>query len=110
MARGATIFCGIIVVGQIVFGIGGFFRLIWLMNIGRFIFGMGSEAIWTVQSVYAASWFFGKQLNFVFVAHEAPRSLKPLTDYFNRYWMTKVKWTLWNVSDVELKTNNIVEG
>ncbi|CAF0964999.1 unnamed protein product [Rotaria sordida] len=66
MARGATIFCGFIVVGQIVFGIGGFFRLIWLMNMGRFVFGMGSEAIWTVQSVYAASWFFGKQLNFVF--------------------------------------------
>jgi hypothetical protein len=44
------------------------------------------------------------------VAREAPRSLKPLTDYFNRYWMTKVKWTLWNVSDVELRTNNIVEG
>ncbi|CAF4808973.1 unnamed protein product, partial [Rotaria sp. Silwood1] len=50
------------------------------------------------------------ELAFQKVAHEAPRSLKPLTDYFNRYWMTKVKWTLWNVSDVELKTNNIVEG
>ncbi|CAF0916369.1 unnamed protein product [Rotaria sordida] len=50
MARGATIFCGFIVVGQIVFGIGGFFRLIWLMNMGRFVFGMGSEAIWTVQT------------------------------------------------------------
>ncbi|UJR18890.1 hypothetical protein I4U23_022018 [Adineta vaga] len=24
--------------------------------------------------------------------------------------MTKVKWTLWNVSDVELRTNNFVEG
>lgn len=24
--------------------------------------------------------------------------------------MTKVKWSLWNVSDVEIKTNNIVEG
>ncbi|CAF1300176.1 unnamed protein product [Rotaria sp. Silwood1] len=50
------------------------------------------------------------ELAFQKVARESPRSLKPLIDYFNRYWMTKVKWTLWNVSNVELRTNNIVEG
>ncbi|CAF4142411.1 unnamed protein product [Adineta steineri] len=66
VARGATIFCSIVVVGQLVFGIGGFFRLIWVMNIGRFIFGVGSESLSSAQSAYAVSWFFGKQLNFVF--------------------------------------------
>ena len=25
------------------------------------------------------------------------------------YWITKVKWSLWNVSDIELRTNNMVE-
>ncbi len=50
------------------------------------------------------------ELAFGKVARAAPRSLKPLVEYFDRYWMTKVKWTLWNVSDVELRTNNIVEG
>jgi hypothetical protein len=44
------------------------------------------------------------------IKSDAPRSVEPLIDYFNRYWMTKVKWTLWNVGDVELRTNNAVEG
>ncbi|CAF4169532.1 unnamed protein product [Adineta steineri] len=66
VARGATIFCSIVVVGQLVFGVGGFFRLIWVMNIGRFIFGVGSESLSSAQSAYAVSWFLGKQLNFVF--------------------------------------------
>jgi hypothetical protein len=66
VARGATIFSGIVVVGQIVFGFGGFFRLIWLMNMGRFILGIGSDSLLSAQSAYSVSWFFGKQLNFVF--------------------------------------------
>ncbi len=44
------------------------------------------------------------------VANEAPDSMEPLIDYFSRYWITKVKWNLWNVSDVDVRTNNIVEG
>ncbi|CAF0790236.1 unnamed protein product [Adineta steineri] len=47
---------------------------------------------------------------FKLIASEAPSSTKPLIQYFNAYWMTKIKWTLWNVSDVEIKTNNVVEG
>ncbi|CAF1125086.1 unnamed protein product [Adineta ricciae] len=50
------------------------------------------------------------EIAFKEVVRESPSSLKPLLDYFDRYWMTKVKWTLWNVSDVEMKTNNFVEG
>jgi len=26
------------------------------------------------------------------------------------YWITTVKWNLWNVSDIELRTNNMIEG
>ncbi len=66
VARGATVFCGFVVVGQVMFGFGGFFRLIWLMNMGRVILGIGGESISCAQSAYAVSWFFGKQLNFVF--------------------------------------------
>lgn len=66
VARGATIFCGFITVGQIVFGIGGFFRLIWLMNAGRFISGIGADSLWTAQYAGAVAWFPEKQLNFVF--------------------------------------------
>lgn len=41
---------------------------------------------------------------------EVPDSLKRLFDYFNGYWMTKAKWPLWNVSSLDLRTNNMVEG
>lgn len=40
----------------------------------------------------------------------APSSTEKLIEYFDRYWMAKVKWSLWNVGDVKLRTNNIVEG
>jgi len=36
------------------------------MNAGRFIFGIGGESLASAQNAYAVSWFFGKQLNFVF--------------------------------------------
>jgi hypothetical protein len=26
------------------------------------------------------------------------------------YWIPKVNWSLWNVSDIELRTNNMIEG
>jgi hypothetical protein len=66
VARGATVFCGFILVGQVIFGLGGYFRLIWLMNAGRFIFGIGGESLSSAQNAYAVQWFYGKQLNFVF--------------------------------------------
>jgi MFS family permease len=66
VARGAAVFCGFILVGQVIFGLGGYYRLIWLMNAGRFVFGIGGESLASAQNAYAVSWFFGKQLNFVF--------------------------------------------
>ncbi len=44
------------------------------------------------------------------IENEAPDSMTPLIDYFDRYWITKMKWSLWNVSGVEHRTNNMVEG
>ncbi|CAM4834901.1 unnamed protein product [Rotaria magnacalcarata] len=44
------------------------------------------------------------------IVNKAPNSIQPLVDYFSRYWMTRVKWSLWNVSDVDIRTNNFVEG
>ena len=66
VARGATVFCGFILVGQVIFGVGGYYRSIITMNAGRFIFGIGGESLASAQNAYAVSWFFGKQLNFVF--------------------------------------------
>jgi hypothetical protein len=50
------------------------------------------------------------ECGFQLISSEAPDSVKPLIKYYNRYWMAKVKWSLWNVGDVEIKTNNMVEG
>ena len=44
------------------------------------------------------------------IKNRAPSSTEKLIEYFDRYWMAKVKWSLWNVGDVKLRTNNIVEG
>ena len=66
VARGAALFCAFILVGQVIFGLGGYYNAIWLMDVGRFVFGIGGESLASAQNAYAVAWFFGKQLNFVF--------------------------------------------
>ncbi len=44
------------------------------------------------------------------IADECIDSMKPLLDYFQNFWMTKVPINLWNVSDLDTRTNNHVEG
>jgi len=41
-------------------------KQIWLMDLGRFLFGIGGESITVAQNTYAVLWFKGKELNFVF--------------------------------------------
>ena len=41
---------------------------------------------------------------------KASDPIKPLFRYFRAYWMTKVKIDLWHVSDLNVRTNNAVEG
>ena len=40
----------------------------------------------------------------------APQNLIPLFEYFNALWMTRVPLIRWNVHDVDMRTNNFVEG
>jgi MFS family permease len=63
---GAIIFCGLVTVGQIVFSLGALVNTYWLMNVGRFIFGMGGESLGVAQNTYAVRWFHGRELNMVF--------------------------------------------
>ncbi|CAF1465829.1 unnamed protein product [Adineta ricciae] len=44
------------------------------------------------------------------IVDAAPRVMKPLIDYFENYWIRKMRWSLWNVCGVEHRTNNHVEG
>lgn len=63
---GTIIFALIIIIGQVVFSLGGFLFNFPLMQVGRFIFGIGGESLAVAQNTYAVSWFKGKELNMVF--------------------------------------------
>ncbi|XP_067593975.1 lysosomal dipeptide transporter MFSD1 isoform X4 [Pseudorca crassidens] len=53
-------------VKRVVFALGGIFNAFWLMEFGRFVFGIGGESLAVAQNTYAVSWFKGKELNLVF--------------------------------------------
>ena len=63
---GTVIFASFIIFGQIVFALGGLLDSFGLMQIGRFIFGIGGESLAVAQNTYAVAWFKGKELNMVF--------------------------------------------
>ncbi|XP_065575349.1 major facilitator superfamily domain-containing protein 1-like [Artemia franciscana] len=63
---GTTIFATFVLIGQIVFALGGIFNTFWIMEAGRFIFGIGGESLAVAQNTYAVGWFKGKELNMVF--------------------------------------------
>lgn len=63
---GAIIFSLFILFGQLIFGFGGLWNKFWLMECGRFVFGIGGESLAVAQNTYAVSWFKGKELNMVF--------------------------------------------
>ncbi|KAG0437297.1 hypothetical protein HPB47_017503, partial [Ixodes persulcatus] len=63
---GAIIFSTIIIVGQVVFALGALVNRFWLMQFGRFIFGVGGESLAVAQNTYSVCWFKDKELNTVF--------------------------------------------
>ena len=46
--------------------LGAFFDSYLLMEISRFVFGIGGESLAVAQNTYASAWFRGKALNAVF--------------------------------------------
>ena len=91
--------------GQIVFSLGGLTNSFGLMQIGRFVFGIGGESLAVAQNTYAVSWFKGKELNMVFgfqlsvarVGSTVNFSLMaPLYKYISQWYNphTAVGWTL----------------
>lgn len=63
---GAIIFSTIILIGQLILSFGAFVNAFWLMDVGRFVFGIGGESLAVAQNTYAVSWFKDKELNLVF--------------------------------------------
>ena len=84
---------------------GGLTNSFGLMQIGRFVFGIGGESLAVAQNTYAVSWFKGKELNMVFgfqlsvarVGSTVNFSLMaPLYKYISQWYNphTAVGWTL----------------
>ncbi|XP_043262920.1 major facilitator superfamily domain-containing protein 1-like [Colletes gigas] len=63
---GAIVYMGLSLIGQIIFAAGAMINVFWLMMLGRFVFGIGSESLAVAQNNYAVLWFKGKELNMVF--------------------------------------------
>ncbi|XP_061431290.1 major facilitator superfamily domain-containing protein 1 isoform X1 [Lethenteron reissneri] len=63
---GTIIFGLFVFIGQIIVAVGAFTDAYWLMELGRFVFGIGGESLAVAQNTYAVNWFKGKELNLVF--------------------------------------------
>ncbi|XP_045610044.2 lysosomal dipeptide transporter MFSD1 isoform X1 [Procambarus clarkii] len=63
---GTIIFSTIVTLGQFIYAMGGIINQFWMMQVGRFVFGIGGESLAVAQNTYTVSWFKGKELNTVF--------------------------------------------
>ncbi|XP_033325269.1 lysosomal dipeptide transporter MFSD1 isoform X1 [Megalopta genalis] len=63
---GTIIYMALTLIGHLIFATGALVNAFWLMMLGRFVFGIGSESLAVAQNSYAVLWFKGKELNMVF--------------------------------------------
>uniref|UniRef100_A0A6G1SPV0 Lysosomal dipeptide transporter MFSD1 n=1 Tax=Aceria tosichella TaxID=561515 RepID=A0A6G1SPV0_9ACAR len=63
---GSILFLTLLVIGQAFFALGAFVGEFWIMQVGRFIYGLGGESLAVAQSTYVVAWFKGRELNAVF--------------------------------------------
>ncbi len=49
------------------------------------------------------------ELAFNDIATDSPYCIQQLLNYFKSYWVAKVKLSLWNVAELDIRTNNNVE-
>uniref|UniRef100_A0A3Q2THR0 Lysosomal dipeptide transporter MFSD1 n=1 Tax=Fundulus heteroclitus TaxID=8078 RepID=A0A3Q2THR0_FUNHE len=63
----SSFLCGFLFTSsQVIFAAGAWGNRFWLMEVGRFVFGIGGESLAVAQNTYAVNWFKGKELNLVF--------------------------------------------
>ncbi|GAV09016.1 hypothetical protein RvY_18622 [Ramazzottius varieornatus] len=62
---GAILFGGLLLIGHYIFALGAFVNRFWVMQMGRFIFGLGGENLAVAVNAYAVNWFKGSALNLV---------------------------------------------
>jgi MFS family permease len=56
----SAMFC---VLGQIIFGLGGYENTFALMLVGRIVFGIGGEVLHASQNTLISSWFKASELS-----------------------------------------------
>ncbi|XP_075239114.1 lysosomal dipeptide transporter MFSD1-like [Convolutriloba macropyga] len=68
LRAGTLIFSGFCIVGHFIVSTGALFGpdYYWMMEAGRFVFGLGGESLAVAQNAYSVSWFKGAELNMVF--------------------------------------------
>eukprot|EP00005_Dracoamoeba_jomungandri_P008997 CAMPEP_0174263070 /NCGR_PEP_ID=MMETSP0439-20130205/17053_1 /TAXON_ID=0 /ORGANISM="Stereomyxa ramosa, Strain Chinc5" /LENGTH=533 /DNA_ID=CAMNT_0015348203 /DNA_START=130 /DNA_END=1731 /DNA_ORIENTATION=- len=57
---GAILFCGFILLGEVLFAIGIQVKQYYVCLVGRLIFGLGGENLTVAQNTYTAKWFGGE--------------------------------------------------
>ena len=78
---GTIIFSGVVVLAQGIFLLGSAFNLFWLMCVGRFFYGIGTENLTVTQFTYAGRWFKGRQITIIFGAILTFNRLGSVLDY-----------------------------
>lgn len=63
---GAIVFLALLLAGQLLFSFGAFSGQFWMMQTGRFVYGLGGESLSVAQNTYVVTWFKGQELNTVF--------------------------------------------
>ncbi|CAK8682914.1 lysosomal dipeptide transporter MFSD1-like [Clavelina lepadiformis] len=63
---GGIILAGLVLAGHCIFALGAAVRLVWVMDAGRFVFGVGCETLSIVQTTYSVLWFKTSDLSLVF--------------------------------------------
>ncbi|KAI3390025.1 hypothetical protein SNEBB_001147 [Seison nebaliae] len=63
---GTVVFVTVAFIGQSIVAIGAYIGLIWVMYLGRLIFGIGMESLIIATGVYAFEWFHHKELNMAY--------------------------------------------
>lgn len=78
---GTILYTSCVVLGQALFILGAGLNLFWLMCIGRFFFGVGTENTTVAQYTYAGRWFKGGQISIVFGAIFTVTRLGSILDF-----------------------------
>jgi len=60
----------------------------WLMDLGRLVFGIGGESLNVVQSTYTVLWFKDRELNLVFGLQLSMSTIVSLLAFLCVIWCT----------------------